>query len=194
MKLRAVLRQRRVPAVVTGFCRTKFAPISKACCVVVFPFRIAKETVVLLLGVLRRLRRISMPPCMSSQSTITASNLEELRTSAPVLAAFETSTSICSFSRVGRNTRTTSASRLTSRDSRFIELNFSLPRRDSQGTKVIGSNPRGRVFLSYFRVSKLRMPPRRNHARSLRWLFLSESPKLERDAQTRLSLAWVECW
>src|ERR1700746_1312547 len=152
MKLRAVLRQRSVPAVVTGFCKTKFAPISKACCVVVLPFRIAKETELLLLAVFRRLRRISTPPCRSSQSTMTASNLEEFRTSAPDLAAFETSTSICNFSSVGRNMRTTSASRLTSRDSKFIELNFSPRQGGTQGTKVIGLGSRGRVHLSYFRV------------------------------------------
>src|SRR5437868_12965714 len=124
MKLKAVLKQRNVPVVVMGFWSTKFAPMAKASLVVVLPFKMANDTEVLLLAFWRKLRSTSTPPCRSSQSIITASNLADDKISAPDRAAAETSTSIESFSRVGRKTRTTSVSRHTSRDSNVIAYYF----------------------------------------------------------------------
>ena len=53
MKLTAALKQRLAFNAEIGFCRTKFAPILKACWVVVLPFRMAKVTEFLLLALLR---------------------------------------------------------------------------------------------------------------------------------------------
>src|SRR5579883_1154441 len=179
----AVLKQRRVPAVVTGFCRTKLAPISKACWVVVLPLRMAKDTEVLLLGFLRRLRRTSAPPCRSSQSTMTASNLAEESSSAP--AAGETSTSMESFSRVGQRTRTTSASRHTSKDSRFIKNHFRLACRRLKGTKVTDS-------LS--QIHGLDVLARKSAARKILLAArVAEGGNCWHE-RMRLSLPGVQCW
>src|SRR5579862_541717 len=120
MKLRAALKQRLAFKDEIGFCSTKFAPISKARWVVVLPFKMANDTEFLLLGVLRRVWRSCSPPCRSSQSTMTASNFSESRTSSPALAALQTSTRIESFSSVGRRTRCTDTSPLIRRDSSTI--------------------------------------------------------------------------
>src|SRR5450759_5454787 len=80
----------------------------------------AKATEFLLLGVVLRPCRTANPPFRSSQSTITASNLSEIRILAPALASWQISTSIDSFSSVGRITRTTSGSLLRTRESNVI--------------------------------------------------------------------------
>ena len=104
-----------------GFCKTKFAPMPKASCVVVFlPFSTANATEVLLLGVFLSSFRTVSPPSRSSQSTITASNLSEISFSLPARASGQISTSIDRLSSVGRITDTNSASWLRSRDSNVI--------------------------------------------------------------------------
>src|SRR6516165_9329085 len=78
---------------------------------------------------------------------MTASNLLELSISVPERAAGETSTSMESFSRVGQSTRTTSGSRQTSRDSRFISYDFTLGQSGIKGTKVMGLKCRTHVVI-----------------------------------------------
>ena len=88
MKFTAALKQREAFSALIGFCSTKFAPMPKACCVVVrFPFRMAKVTEFLLLGVPRRPCNTPSPPFRSSQSTMTASNFSEIRMSAAARAS-----------------------------------------------------------------------------------------------------------
>src|SRR6267143_3303167 len=68
MKFKAALKQRDAFKALMGFCRTKFAPIPNACCVVVFlPLRMAKLTELLLLGVARKPSNSAKPPRRSSQ-------------------------------------------------------------------------------------------------------------------------------
>src|SRR6185295_18911501 len=83
MKLMAALRQRLAFSAEIGFCRTKFAPIWNACCVVVLPLRMAKVTEFLLLSLLRKPPNTVSAPFRSSQSTMMASNFSLRRISCP---------------------------------------------------------------------------------------------------------------
>ncbi|SPF44666.1 hypothetical protein SBA1_550031 [Candidatus Sulfotelmatobacter kueseliae] len=121
-----------------GFCRTKFAPMPKASWVVVFlPFRMANVTEFLLLGVLLRPCNTSSPPFRSSQSTMTASNFSEIRMSAADRASWQISTSIESFSSVGRITRTNSGSWLRRSDSNVMLVILGARDTGSKVTKVM---------------------------------------------------------
>ena len=137
MKPTAALKQRIAFRGEIGFCRTKLAPSSKARWVVVVPFRTAKATEFLLLLPLRRLSRTSRPPCRSSQSTMTPSNFSDRRISLPDLAPRHTSTSMESFSNVGRSTPMTCASRLTSRDCSGIQAMVTRKTHAPKVTKVM---------------------------------------------------------
>src|ERR1700722_16465332 len=91
-----------------------------SCVVVFFPLRMAKVTEFLLLGVLRNPCKTSRPPFRSSQSTTTASNFSEIKILVAERASWQISTSIESFSSVGRMMRTSSGSWLRRSDSKLI--------------------------------------------------------------------------
>jgi hypothetical protein len=137
----------------------------------------------LLLRPLRKPWSTRKPPSRSSQSTMMASNFSVRRISWPELTPRQTSTSMDSFSRAGSRTRTTSASRLRSRDSNGIHS-------DGSFRLQLFKSDQGHPDWNTYKNKRFNPHPRRSMTTAI--TVTAENTAIK--TAIRRSIRWLSSW